>query len=217
MKIKINIDIKVGRIVKYFVLSDLFLLAGWGFIDPIFSVFIVEKVVGATLATVGMVAGIYWILKSILQIPIANALDQRSGEKDDFIALIAGLVLAGISAIAFAWVRQVWQLYFVQAVHAIGFALYVPSWSAIFSRHLDKDRVSFDWSLDSTVSGFSAGFMGLLGGIAAAVLGFPAVFIMAGMLSLAAAVIIMAVPDVALPKPVARTVEEEKTPANLGV
>ena len=212
-----NIDVKVGRVVKYFVLSDLFLLAGWGFIDPVFSVFIIERVAGATLATVGIVAGLYWILKSVLEIPIANALDRMPGEKDDFIALIAGLFLAGASAISFAWVNQLWQLYVVQIVHAIGFALYVPSWSAIFSRHLDRDRVSFDWSLDSTAAGMAAGIMGLLGGIVASTLGFPAVFITAGVLSIGAGLIIMLVPDIALPKPVGKAVEEEHTPANLGV
>ncbi len=219
MKIKINIDIKVGRVVKYLVISDLFLLAGWGIIDPIFSVFIVEKVAGATLATVGIVAGLYWILKSVLEIPIANVLDRIPGEKDDLMALVGGLFLAGLSAMSFAWVTQVWQLYLVQIVHAIGFALYVPSWSAIFSRHLDKDRVSFDWSLDSTVAGMAAGVTGLLGGIAAAAFGFPAVFITAGLLSLVAAFVIMAVPEVILPKPATRggAIEEEHTPANLGV
>ena len=40
---------KVGRVVKYFVLADFFLLAGWGFIDPIFSVFIVQNVLEAHL------------------------------------------------------------------------------------------------------------------------------------------------------------------------
>jgi MFS family permease len=219
MKIKINIDIKVGRVVKYLVISDLFLLAGWGFIDPIFSVFIVEKVAGATLATVGIVAGIYWILKSVLEIPIGNALDRVPGEKDDLVALVGGLFLAGFSAIAFAWVTEVWQLYVVQIVHAIGFALYVPSWSAIFSRHLDRDRVSFDWSLDSTVAGMAAGLTGLFGGVAASFFGFPAVFITAGLLSLGAAFVIMAIPDVILPKPATRSgnVEEEHTPGNLGV
>ena len=53
MKIRVNIDIKVGRVVKFFVLSDLFFLAGRGFVDPIFSIFIIQKVQGANLATVG--------------------------------------------------------------------------------------------------------------------------------------------------------------------
>src|SRR5581483_3648662 len=88
MKIRVNIDIKVGRIVKYFVLSDLFLLAGRGFVDPIFSVFIIQKIPGANLDTVGIATAIYLLLRSLLQIPISNYLDRTPGEKDDFIALI---------------------------------------------------------------------------------------------------------------------------------
>src|ERR1700678_1482065 len=122
MKIRVSIDIKGGRLVKFFVMSDFFLLEGWGFIDPIFSVFIVQKIAGASLITVGIAAAIYWILKSILQIPIAKYLDDTPGEKDDLVVLIGGLLLAGISAGAFSWVSTTGELYFVQAVHAVAFA-----------------------------------------------------------------------------------------------
>jgi MFS family permease len=202
MKIAINIDVKIGRLVKYFILSDLFLLAGWGFIDPIFSVFIVQRIADASLVTVGIAAALYWILKSVLQIPIANFLDRTPGEKDDFLALIGGLLLAGFSAIAFSWVKTTWELYLVQAVHAIAFSFYAASWPTIFSRHLDKDRVSFDWSLDSTVAGIAAGVTGLLGGVIAATWGFLAVFISAGVLSFMAAIVLLAAPDLVLPKPI---------------
>src|SRR3989344_6337839 len=146
MKIRIAIDLKVGRIVKYFIFVDLALLAGWGLIAPIFSVFVITKVAGATLITVGTGAAIYWILKSILQLPLANYLDKNPGEKDDFYALILGLLIASFSSVLFTLVRTIPQLYFVQALQAVGFALYAAAWPAIFSRHLDKDRVSFDWA-----------------------------------------------------------------------
>jgi len=201
MKIRINIDVKVGRLVKFFVISDFFLLAGWGFIDPVFSVFIVQKIVGAGLITVGIAAAIYWLLKSILQIPIAKYLDRTVGEKDDFVVLVGGLLLAGISAMAFALVRTVGELYLVQAIHAVAFALYSASWPAIFSRHLDKDRFAFDWSLDSVMVGVAAGITGLLGGIVAETWGYDAVFISAGILSFIAAFVLLAAPDLILPKP----------------
>jgi MFS family permease len=201
MKIRVNIDIKVGRLVKFFVISDFFLLAGWGFIDPVFSVFIVQKIVGAGLITVGIAAAIYWIVKSVLQIPIAKYLDKTPGEKDDFVALVGGLLLAGISAMAFSWVHTVGELYLVQAVHAVAFAFYSASWPAIFSRHLDKDRFSFDWSLDSVTVGVASGITGLLGGIVAEVWGYPSVFLSAGVLCFIAAFVLIAAPDLILPKP----------------
>jgi MFS family permease len=201
MKIRVNIDIKVGRLVKFFVLSDFFLLAGWGFIDPVFSVFIIQRIAGGTLITVGIAAAIYWILKSIIQIPTSNYLDRTPGEKDDLTALVGGLLLAGVSAAAFAWVTTAWQLYLVEAIHAIAFAFYAASWPPIFSRHLDKDRIAFDWSLDSVAVGISSGITGLLGGIIAEVWGYEAVFFAGSILSFIAAFVIMAAPDIILPKP----------------
>jgi MFS family permease len=200
MRVRININIKVGRIVKYFVLCDLALLAGWGLIEPVFSIFIIQRVVGATLITVGGSAAIYWLLKSILQLPLANYLDRTPGEKDDFNALILGLFIASFSATLFASVTQIWQLYVVQIFHAVGFALYASAWPAIFSRHLDKDRVSFDWALDSTAAGISAGVSGFLGGVIASWLGFNAVFILAGLFSALSAVILILAPELILPK-----------------
>ncbi len=201
MKIRVSIDLKVGKLVKYFVLSDFFLLAGWGFLDPIFAVFVVQKLPGGNLVTVGIMAAIYWITKSALQVPIANYLDKTAGEKDDFVALIGGLILAGISAMAFALAKTVWEAYLIQAVHAIAFAFYSASWPAIFSRHLDKDRFAFDWSLDSVSIGVASGITGLLGGIVASAWGYTAVFIMTGVLSFVAAFVLLAAPDLILPKP----------------
>ena len=218
MKIRVNIDIKVGRVVKYLVLSDLFLLLGWGLIDPIFSVFVIEHIAGATLITVGIAAAVYWILRSVLEIPIANYLDRTPGEKDDLVALVGGLFLAGFSALAFSVIDKIWELYLVQIFHAIGFALYLPSWSSIFSRHLDHDRVSFDWSLDSTVAGLAAGVSGLFAGVVAAEWGFATVFVVGGLLSLVAAFVLMIAPNLVLPKPTEVGVQmKDKTPAATGM
>ena len=133
-------------------------------------------------------------------------------------ALVGGLLLAGISAIAFSWVANTWELYAVQAMHAFAFALYFASWPTIFSRHLDKDRISFDWSLDSTAAGMAAGVTGLLSGIIAEFFGYTAVFVAAGLLSFVAAFVLLAVPDLILPRATKKaTSMMDHTPADLDV
>jgi MFS family permease len=103
-------------------------------------------------------------------------------------------------------------------VHAFGFALYVPAWAAIFSRHLDKNRVSFDWSLDSTTAGLAAGASGLLSGIIASVFGFMTVFVAGGILSITAALVLLSMPDLVLPKPNrAESTMKDHTPTSIGV
>ncbi len=217
MKIKINIDLKVGRVVKYFILADLIVIAGWGFMEPVFSVYIIRSIAGATLATVGISAAIYWLLKSALQIPIANHLDKNSGESDDFHFLIAGLFISALAAFSFILIDKPWELYLVQVVHAVAFALYVPSWSGIFSRHLDKNRMAFDWSLDSTAVGLSMGVSVLLGGILANSFGFAGVFIAAAVFSMTAALVLIMAPELILPRknPEAPVVIKDHTPLNI--
>jgi len=213
---KININLKLNRIVRYFILADLALLSGWGLVSPVFSIFIIEKILGATLISVGIAAAIYWLIKSALQIPIAVFLDRTPSEKDDYLFLIAGLILVSFSAFSFMIIDKVWQLYSVQLIHAIGFAFYIPAWSGIFSRHLDKKHYALDWSLDSAAIGVASGVTALFSGLLVTWFGFNAVFVSAGLLSLVAALVIFSLPDFIFPhrRPV-KTLIRDHTPANI--
>ena len=219
MQIKINIkleDFKVNRVVKFFVLSDLFFLGGWGLVNPIFAIFVVENIPNTSALTVGALAFTYWIVKSIVQMPVAVALDKREGEKDDFYTLLFALVLSGFAAICFALVKDVFWLFVVQILHGASQALYTPSWSAIFSRHLDKERYAFDWSLDNTTISMASAIAGLVGGVVVSFFGFKTAFLFASVLSFVGAFILMFAPDLILPKPTLKVpFIRDHTPGNI--
>ncbi|MBI2406033.1 MAG: hypothetical protein HYV25_00430 [Candidatus Harrisonbacteria bacterium] len=179
MNFNITFNAHISRFIKKFIIADVFLWAGWGFVDPIFSVFIVRNIAGATLVTVGIAVALYWSVKSLLQIPLAIYLDKTDGERDDFYALIASLV---------------------QLVKAVGFALYVPSFSSLFAGHLDKRHRSLDYALDSTSVGFAMGATGLLGGVMATWLGYGSVFVFAGIFAFLSAALLLSVPHLVLPE-----------------
>ena len=197
----------INRIAKYFIIGDLIMWAGWGFVDPIFSIFVIKNIAGATLISIGFLATIYWITKGILQIPVSLFLDRTDGEKDDFYALIFGLMITGISAFSFMIVRTMPQVYLVQFIKAIGFALYIPAWSAIFSRHLDKKHMAFDWAVSSSSVSIGIGIAGFIGGSIASIAGFNFVFLVTGLMALVSAILLLFVPDLILPK---TTVETSK-------
>jgi len=196
---KISFNISINRVVKFFILSDLFFLGGWSLIGPIFSIFVIEKIAGATIISVGLIAATYWLVKSIVQIPIANYLDKNEGEKDEFYALVLALLSGGAAAFAFAISTKLWHIFLIQTVYALSMALYVPSWYGIFSRHLDQKRFSFDWTLDSTVVGLAAFVASMFSGILANFFGFPFVFLLVGFLSIISASVIFLVPDLIIP------------------
>lgn len=206
MRISISFP-SANRIVKFFIFSDLLLWVGWGFVDPLFSVFVIQSVEGATLVSLGLLATVYWIVKGALQIPISLYLDKTDGEKDDFYALVLGLLVSGLTAFSLMLVQEMWQVYLIQFLKAIGFALYIPAWTAIFSRHLDKEHTAFDWALSSSTVSFGIGIAGAVGGSIASIFGFNFVFLMVGFMALASAALLLFVPDLILPK---KTMEEKK-------
>jgi MFS family permease len=206
MKIDIDFKLNINRLVQYFILADLVFLAGWGLLDPIFAIFVVQKIEAATIATVGSLVGVYWIVKSVLQIPVSLFLDKIEGEKDDFYTLIIGLLIAAIALFSFMAATKIWHVYAIQVVKAIAFALYLPAWRAIFSRHLDKGKVAFEWALSSTSVGLSMGLMAIVGG-ALASFSFNSIFLFGGLFSLGSALILLFMPDLVLPR--SKRVKEE--------
>lgn len=205
MRLKIDIhlnssEFKVNRVIKYFVLSDLFFWGGWGLINPIFALFVVGRISGASVVTVGIATALYWVVKALAQIPLALYLDRRDRDHFDLHFLIIGLMFAGFIAMLFPLVTDIGLLYALMVFQGIAYGIYTPSWSAVFSRHLDKNHYAFDWSLDSTTVGLSSGAAALIGGAIAGVLGFDMVFVLTGFFSFASGLLLLAVPDLVMPK-----------------
>ena len=191
-------NFRVNRVVGYFIIADLILFGGWGLISPIFSIFVIEKLIDATLVNIGIGAAMYWMIKSCVQLPLGRFLDNKRDESLSLYVLFSGLLLTSFSAFSFTFMTKVWHLYAVQSLHGLGMAFYVVSWYGIFSRHLDKNKVAFEWAMNSSSLGFASGIMAFAGGYIANNFGFVYVFGAAGILSAIAAMIIFMVPNLVI-------------------
>ncbi len=199
MLIKFNLP-TINKVVKFFIIGDLLLWSGWGFIDPLFSIFVVNSIAGATILSLGYLAVIYWVTKSCLQIPVSLFLDKTGGEKDDFYALIFGLLISGVASFSFMAAKTITEVYIIQLIKAVGFALYIPAWSAILTRHLDKGHSAFEWAVSSSSVGLGIGLAGFLGSLIANFSGIRTVFLVTGLMSIISAGFLLLVPDLILPK-----------------
>ena len=113
---KYSIEIKLNQVIKILIISDLIFYSGWGLISPIFAVFVVDEIKGGTVAVVGMATAIYWILKSLLRIPIGLFLDSRQGEEDDFWFLFFGLIIASLTPFGYLMATYPWHIYLLQII-----------------------------------------------------------------------------------------------------
>ena len=177
----------INKVIKVMIASDVVLLTGFGFISPIFAIFIKENIQGGGVEVAGFAMAIYWGVKSILQIPFGKYLDKVKGERDDLWFVVIGNVLAALAVFGYIFSFLPWHVYLCQGIYSLGMAMNIPGWCAIFTRHIDKGKEAFEWSTRSTFIGIGAGISGALGGVIAAKLGFNILFTGVGIFALASA------------------------------
>ena len=179
----------INKVIKILTFSDVLLLTGFGFITPIFAIFITQKIQGGGVEVAGFAMAIYWGVKSILQIPFGRYLDKVRGERDDLWFVVIGNILAALAVFGYIFCYLPWHLYLCQGIYSLGMAMNIPGWSAIFTRHIDKGKEAFEWSTRSTFIGIGAAISGALGGVIAAKFGFNVLFIGVGIFALASALL----------------------------
>lgn len=199
MKTQIS-SIGLNKVIKVLIASDFLLQSGWGLIGPIFAIFITKQIQGGSLEMVGFIAATYWVTKSIVQPFIAQFFDLKTGEKDDFKFLVGGMYLANLIPLGYIFSTQLWHIFGLEFIRGLAMACVVPSWSAIFTRHIEKGWEAFSWSLESTGIGFAAGFAAAFGGVLAAVLGFKTVFILVSIFGLISSSVLLMIRNHIWPK-----------------
>lgn len=192
---------KLNQVILIIVIADFVLITAFGFLPPIFAVFITQQIAGATVATVGFALTVYWLTKSILQLFVARLVDRNHGEIDDFYFMIAGGLINAALVTLYYFANQTWHVYTLSFLIGIGDALLVPPFYAIFTRHIDKGREGFEWALYSSFSlGAGSALGGALGGMLATIVGFRAIFPVIGMLTFLATIILLFLKPYILPR-----------------
>ncbi|MCD6500594.1 MFS transporter [bacterium] len=179
-----KIRLTPNKVIKFLILSDLTFWTGWGLISPIFAIFVVDKIAGGSAFVVGVASAVYWIVKSLLRIPIGIFLDTCPSERDDYFSLVVGLFIAALVPFGFVFAKVPLHIYILQGIHGFGLAMSLSGWTAIFTRHIDKGRESTEWGLDATSIGIGTGIAGAVGGWAVTKFGFTPVFIVVGVFGL---------------------------------
>jgi MFS family permease len=182
--------IKINKIVKYLILSDIAFFTGWGLVTPIFSIFIVDKIIGGTALVVGIATAIYWLVKASLEFPIGTLLDKYAGEKDDYLFLVSGFFIASLVPFGFIFAIYPWHIYLLQFFYGLGMAMAISAWRAIFTKNVDKGKEASEWSLDNSLLGFGTGIAGIISGYMVLKFGYAITFFLSGVLGLLCVLVI---------------------------
>ena len=158
---------------------------------PFFAVFVLEDI-RAAAGAVGIAIAIYWVVKSILQLPIARWIDKNHGEIDDYYSLLFGLAITTTGVFLFYFAKEIWHIFAIQALIAVGDAFVVPPIYAIFTRHIDHDSEGFEWAVQSSFSvGAGSAIGGLLSSALVTLVGIRPLFLVNGTLMFVGLIILL--------------------------
>ncbi|MBI4157581.1 MFS transporter [Candidatus Woesebacteria bacterium] len=174
----------LNKILYVLIASDFIILSAYGFLSPVFAIFLTDRIIGGTLIVVGISEAIYLATKSIFQIPFSILIDKTEGERIDFWFLFAGSVIMSGSLFLYLFVSLPWHIYLISLIYGLGNALADSSWSGLFTRNIIRDRESFAWSFSSTVVDLGEAGAAVIGAIIAQFLGFDKLFVIVGSVSL---------------------------------
>lgn len=163
----------INPVIRFLIISDTVMIGAAGLLGPIFAFFIEDFIVGGNEAVAGLAVGIYLFTKSIMQIPVAYFIDKIRGEKDDFWLMFVFTMLIAIMPLLYLVIHTPLQLYAVQFVLGLLTAFTFPTYMAIFTRHIDKDKEGTEWGVYFTLTNLISAALAAVGGFLATSEGFP--------------------------------------------
>jgi MFS family permease len=196
----------MNKTLKLLIISDIFILGGFGLISPIMSIFIEGGLKDGSIFAAGMASTIWFATQSILQILFAN----KFNPKDRLWMLRIGTMIIVLVPFGYIFMTSVYHLYVIEFLYAIGAALAYPSWSSLFTAHLENGQRGFQYSVHSSGVGFAAAITAGIGGWIAQnvninfgvihLTGFQTVFLLTGIISIIGALFLFYIEKRALKK-----------------
>ncbi len=182
--------IKPNRIIAKIILINFSLYASWGFVMPIFAIYVVNQINSGTVEALGIAIGLYWGTKAFFQPFLAYRIDSVRGEKDDVIYLLTGVIIISIIPLFFILANEMWHVFILMMIKGLGMAMVVPVIDGVFTRHIKKNWESFMWSLDSTSISFAHAFSAIFGGLIAGFFGFKILFVLVSIIGFSTAILV---------------------------
>lgn len=170
----------MNAIIKLLILADIFLLSGFGLVNPIFAIFVKEGLAGGSIAAVGIASTIYLITKAILQLPLARWTDKEPASVREFWTLITGYFLIALIPFLFLLIKSINQLYLIQLLHGVAAALAYPGFMSIFTKFADHQKAGYSWSIYSTSVILGMAVAAGVGGWLGEMFGFRVLFVIVG-------------------------------------
>ncbi|OGJ12949.1 hypothetical protein A3K82_01615 [Candidatus Pacearchaeota archaeon RBG_19FT_COMBO_34_9] len=171
----------MNRTLGLLIVSDIFVLTGFGLVAPILAIFINDNLVGGSIFSAGLASTIFLLTHALLQIFFSY----KFNPKDRLWMLRLGTLIIALVPLGYILSTHIYHIYAVEFVYGIGAAFAYPAWSSLFTAHLEKGKRGFQYSVYSSSVGIGTAITAGVGAWLAEKTSFQLVFILTGIIAVA--------------------------------
>ena len=155
---------KLNKVVIYLTLSDVFTWGSFMIISALTGLYLAQKLGQDAIQFVGIGTAIYFLTRSIFQIPIGRITDKYKKDKDEILILFVGILLMGTPFIFYPSISLPYHYYILQFIFGLGVALNVTNWRKLFALNVDRGREGRQYALYETVVSACTAILSIVGG-----------------------------------------------------
>jgi len=159
--------LKFNKSVYLLTLSDIFTWGSHSILGALVGIYLSQKLGGNAAEFVGIGTGIYYLARSITQIPVGLLLDKIKHDKDEIIILVLGSILMGSPFLFYSLIQTQYLYYALQFVFGLGASMNLVSWRKLFSQSLDVGKVGLEYGIYETSISVATAIFSIIAGIVA--------------------------------------------------
>lgn len=168
--------------------------AFWGadaFVAVVFALYITQNIENGSAIHVGLIFGMYRIIRAMAAIPIGRFLDQHKGHLDEYYTLVTSGLMVGATYILLFFSSELWHVYLGMCFIALGHALDVSAWRILFYGNIPVDARGQVIGVYETTMQIVYALAIIIAGFVGEVFGFEWTLFYAGLITLFGAAIIV--------------------------
>lgn len=171
-------------------LADIFSWGPYMVISALSGLYLATKLDMDAVQVIAIGTSIYYITRSVIQMPIGKITDKIKSDSDEILFLLIGAILMGLPFIVYPFISIPVHYYILQFVFGLGVSFNLTNWRKLFALNVDKNREGTQYGFyEICMSGGAAIFSALIGSLGS--LGnryFDIIIVSAGIVMLLASV-----------------------------
>lgn len=164
--------------VQAFVISESLFWSSWNLIAPIFAVFVVSEIPGATVSQAAFGLTVYFIVRVFVELWVSRRAGSLSSAQRAVIDVL-GISIVSLAYLAIALVPTYNMVIVFYILAGLGFGIASPVKYALFTRALEKETEVSVWGIYDVAILASMAVATMAGGLIAEWYGFKTLFLMA--------------------------------------